>query len=189
MKLFELKNEFDDAKFEQDCKFYLEQIGTSAKKIHMFRGTDSENRTLNGVNKFRERTRPLDMPINLHKNLNKFFTEKFNHPFRNGLFVSGDDVESYGQVRVIVPVGKFEWLSSKEFFDMFGAYEDAEMDADSPEEAEAQMLAAVVKSKKWIHNEKLAACIKNGNEIMLWCPEGYYMFNEDGFLPSAIRPK
>ena len=198
MKLFEISKKpikFDEEKFEKYCQFYFSQLGELATTNYFWRGTDSENIKTNAINPFRPRTRPTSLTKRMHARINEFFEDKFGKPFRNGLFVLGDtdssSVENYGQPYIIVPVGKFEWLTSEEFGDLYidgfiGVDDFDESDDAAVAKREEEFFEEIIGSKKWIHNKNLKNAITSGNEVMLWCPEGYYAFDYDEPRPAAL---
>ena len=196
MKLFEIKVNKEAAwneKFEKDCAFYLEQLGASAKTLRMYRGTESERIKVGELNPFRPRVQPVDMPKSVHTELNSFFKKSYGQPFRNGLFVSGstDMAEAYGELYVVVPAGKFEWVCSKKYEDLYqngivDAVED-EDDEEQVEEAADELIEVILDTRQWINNKDLVKCVKSNKELMLWCPGGYYLFDPEMFLPNALK--
>lgn len=182
----ELDPSFDPDKFQEECKYYFDVMRGGANYL-MMHGT--KNKVIPGQKlAFRERNLPTDSPIMLHDAANKFFEEKFNHPFRNGLFVcdSTGTALGYGgqgkHVAIIIPVGKFEWLSSPDISDLYGTFQryagvpPYEIDV---KRASTEKTMREVEKAKWYHNTDLQKCLEHSkNEIMLWCPNGFYTFTQ-----------
>lgn len=171
-------------KIKRDCEFYFSQVKNPS--LHLYRGSESENMVHGAFRKFKARTRPLDTPLKFHTELNRYFKVMYGRPFRNGLFVTGsvDVAEQYGNAFIIMPKGEFEWLSSPDIQDVAvhldpETYEDND-DPNAPAEA-----LETLKDAQWFESMKLEQCIESGNEIMLWCPKGYYVLDPNN-LPKEI---
>lgn len=187
MKLFEIATpDFDNEKFEDDCSYYIEQMGKHVRNRHMYRGMSKGEE--NVIKPFRERTSTVSMPSDVHKELNEYFNKAFKHPFRNGLFATGGKATASGygdnNPKIIVPVGKFNWLSSADMHDIYGAYYSIK--EEYGEDRAKKEIMSQVKDKHWYNDKDLPGCILRTNEIMLWCPEGYYVFDREKYLPDAI---
>lgn len=186
--------EFDEEKIAKDCAFFLSQMEGSNIDRFMYRGINSENVKVDVVNKFVPRDKSMDSSKRFHDKLNEVLEKKFGHPFRNGLFVTGDqnsaaEYADEGGVYIVVPVGKFEWLTNPHFFDLYNHMLHIQNEQDwTYREAEDEVVEQVELSNDWIHNKNLAQCIRKGNEIMLWCPNGYYLFDYDDY-PEVLDGK
>jgi len=139
----------------------------------------------------KQRQGPRDSRRSTHDLANDFFEEKFRLPYRNGLFVSGKEsiAREYGKyTAIIVPVGKFQWLSSPDIPDLYKTFErfvsqawdkdpvyDDKSSGWQDRWAEEQTIKKL-ESARWYHNEKLPKCVAGMNEVMLWCPSGFYTF-------------
>lgn len=189
MRLHEIASTgFDEEKFERDCAFYLKQMGHLAKEVRLYRGTTSERAKVGEKNPWSPRSSSVDTPGHIHKPLNEFFESKFGKPWRNGLFTTGsmDVAETYGEPYVIVPAGKFEWLSNEDFEDIYTLILGMDEEDMEAEETRDAVLHDVSSSKKWKLNKDLPGCVSSRCEVMLWCPDGYYLFDPEEELPKAI---
>lgn len=186
--------DFDEEKFKKECAFYFEQM--QGKKQLLLHGTNAEVIAGKKI-PFRERDKPRDTHKELHEKVNQFFEKKFGKPFRNGLFVSGSQATAneFGHyVAFIVPIGRFEWLSSPNIRDMTFLYTKYchEMGYQrygtgpirSYDEPEDRVLRDL-ENAQWFHNENLPKCVAGLSETMLWCPNGFYTFTY-GNLPRSV---
>jgi hypothetical protein len=175
--LFEEKYDFISKELRKDCEFYFSQV--KDPNLWLYRG--SQSKLYHGMRyPFRQRERPVDTPGWAHREMNEFFQEKYGHPFRNGLFVSGsaDQASQYGKIQIVIPKGKFEWLTSPEIEDLATTFMHAEDEEDEGADANAdEELIHELKTSDWVHSKDLEECIRSENEIMLWCPEGYFVLN------------
>jgi hypothetical protein len=195
MKLFEIATpDFDNEKFEDDCSYYIEQMGSKIKNLRMYRGSSTNDAVINKIKPFRPRAHSNQMPPGIHKALNELFANKFNRPFRNGLFTTGSKgtASGYGEgnPKIIVPVGKFEWLCCPDIHDIYGEY--MRIQDNYGHERGVTDIMKMAETAQWKHNTNLPACLLSRAEIMLWCPGGYYVFGDLSsatgkmFLPDAI---
>ena len=191
---------FDENDFERECKYYLNMMEGSEK--YLYHGTTAP--IVSGARcNFVPRGKPRNSSTRLHNEVNDFFESRFKLPFRDGLFVSGNSrkVLEYGSPSIIVPRGKFEWLCSMRIMDLYTTFErfydqdwdeeDVESEGDRKSNSERNQIAEdktidLVKTSKWINNKNLLKCVESGNEIMLWCPNGFYTFTFKT-LPSSMK--
>jgi hypothetical protein len=177
-------NDFDLEKFKVDCRFYLEQM--NGINNFLFHGT-KRSPTDFKIGIFKEREGPRDSPHGLHAGVNSVFQKNFGFPFRNGLFTTSckSDARVYGELNVIFPIGKFEWLcnTGSDFTDLTLMLGHSDlvpgmklMDPARVDIANANLIEIVEKSKDWLHNTDLVKCVESENEIMLKCDK-YYSFN------------
>lgn len=184
---------FDEDKFKEECAFYFEQM--NGRKLLMLHGTDEE--VIPGKRlSFRQRDKPRDSNENLHDLANDLMEEKFGKPFRNGLFVTGKKsfASEFGRnTAFIVPIGKFEWLSSPDIRDLTFVYTrhlykngiplDYSLKLWNKEAGDATL--EDMKKARWYHNMDLPKCLEGLSETMLWCPAGFYTFTY-GNLPRSL---
>lgn len=176
---------FDLEKFKKDCAYFFEQTDGKAVMWHGTKNAPSDWK----INRFTHRQGPRDSSRFLHDSLNKFFEEKFNYPFRNGLFVSGVKTVAsvYGTRCAIFPIGKFYWLSTanKSYADMTNVFtrfrEKAkqsanEFDYDEIQEVAWELMKDKLQKLEWVYNENLLYAIDSGAEVMLVCDK-FYTFN------------
>lgn len=73
--------------------------------------------------------RPKDMPQKIHDELNEEFEKKFGWRCRNGVFVTSnkkaaEEYSEFDDVPIFLPIGKYEYVWSTEYSDLFAdAYE------------------------------------------------------------------
>lgn len=186
--------EFNEEQIAEDCVYYLDLIKDSNVQRFMYRGINSDDVDVDQINQFVPRSKPLASSRKFHTEVNEFLEQKFGHPFRNGLFVTGNkstasEYADDGGIYIVVPVGKFEWLTNTQFYDLYNLVLEAEhKNGWSYEKAEQEIIDQVKNSNDWIHNTNLAKCIRDGNEMMLWCPNGYYLFAYDDY-PEVLDGK
>lgn len=78
-----------------------------------------------GKLKVRKDRKPLDTPLEVHKEFDKIFTKNFGWPARSsGLLTTGDKTVagSYGNAYQVFPIGKFRFLWSSNVHDLYGRY-------------------------------------------------------------------
>jgi len=131
---------------------------------------------------------PKDMPQDLHKKLNKYFEMKFGAPFRNAMFVTGDDgvANEYGAVYTVYPIGEFEYLWSLHVHDLYSIWENylPWFDRNDNKKEEKKKLKEAYlefyneEIKYGYQTTDLNAAIKSGHEIMLRC-SNYYAVRHD----------
>lgn len=198
MRLDELyKDDDHEQRFEEDCAYYLHLMGdNTGTGNRLWRGTTSPRAKVGEKNPWRPRDNPVDTPGEIHTAMNEYFDTHFGHPWRNGLFTSSlrRTAVGYGDPYVVVPVGHFEWLCNKDFPDMYKHLASAlhnsagyKTNADGEEMGEiiAKLVFDLDESENWKHNEDLPGCVNSNAEIILWCPNGYYLFDPED-LPRAI---
>ena len=104
----------------KNCQPYLRQI----KNDLMFRGLTipQDSNAAFGKKKARlDGREPMDTSPKIHNSLNKHFTEEYGHPYRNGVFTTGDSniAGKYGDTMMIFPIGDFEFIWHPEIKDLF----------------------------------------------------------------------
>jgi hypothetical protein len=130
MKLFEVQQQINTEYLKQVCGPYIEVLKqTNGHPLYRgYRGTNFEI-----VNNFKviapkQNRRPSDTPSGMHDKLNVLFTEKYGHPFRNGIFATGDIsiAEEYGTPYVLFPIGELVFLYSEVYKDAYLEFEQLE---------------------------------------------------------------
>ena len=110
----------------QNCQQYLQEVGNKPYKYAMYRGISGiASSAIPGLagHDFDESTfgkkdvrlndrKPLDTGEQEHAQVNAALKELYGHPYRNGLFVSGNyNVASgYGDLYCVFPIGKYEYI-------------------------------------------------------------------------------
>lgn len=102
---------------QKDCTKYLKEVGFGQK---LYRGT---KRKVKDITKFkpRQERKPRDTPLEVHKYLDKLFSQKFGWKARSsGVFVCADKrvVKIYGTPYVFFPIGNYKYLWSPEVRDL-----------------------------------------------------------------------
>jgi hypothetical protein len=162
-------NEVIDAtlivKLQQLCGPYIEVLKqTNGKPLyHGYKGTNFE--TYEGFKIISPRTdrAPTDTPTVIHNALNVYFTEKFGHPFRNGIFTTGDQYGAslYGTTYVLLPIGPLVFLWSDDIDDLFTVVEDMRNDLNTGE-----VITELTSHTTW-QNNNLAEAITKEHEVMV----------------------
>lgn len=158
----------------RDCKPYLEHIDNDIMRYQMYRGLEKF-----GKNVFKKTARlddrkPAATGQEKHDRINDYFEREFDHPYRNGVFASGDTsmAGTYGMVHVIFPIGNFEFLWSDSVNDM--AYDIKWGSVGGFQNVPpSQEVVDNVMSTAGYTTGHLQDAILSGNEIMLWCKEYY----------------
>lgn len=176
------------------CQPFLQQIKNPKDDI-LFRGMNINADFIKKNVRLSNRI-PVDMPDDVHKKLNQYFTMKYGAPFRNALFVTGDyDIAiEYGNVYAIFPIGNFKFLWSEHVHDLLNAwneydngfdpetYDPTDMHDVKQKEEYKQYLKQFYTEilKAGYKTKDLRKAIKSGHEIMLRC-KSYYAVNYDIF--------
>lgn len=175
-------------KIREDCQPYIKEAGSDIFKNGMWRGikgTDKKPRLLKTA-RLENRT-PTDMPVYLHGKLNEYFDNRFGHPYRNGVFVTGDQSEAmnYGEAYQIFPIGEFDYLWSPDVDDLMTEIDGFQWDSkeitdlDAQNEAMDRQIAKFIKSSlRNYKNNYLGKAVQSHTEIMLWTKQ-YYAIHED----------
>jgi len=120
--IFMNDNEMREAqdKIHEECMPWL----TASKGYIIWRGQKASCYRY-GPCKVRKNRKPLDTPLDVHKEFDKIFKKHFGWQCRSeGLLVSGDKqvAGSYGRPFQIFPIGKFRFVWSKQVHDLYGRY-------------------------------------------------------------------
>jgi len=173
MKLIQLFESYDFLKqftqVSQDCKPFLQDINHNSS----FRIARGSKRIFENIQKQTSRLEnrvPSHTPMDVHNKMNVILNDKFGHPFRNGVFGTGDVIgaKAYGRVYSMLPIGNYEFIWSSTIKDLFEEWLDLHdmLDSKAPE-------ALYKKIKKAYKNTNIIHAIKSHNEIMLWCKQYY----------------
>ena len=106
-------------KIHAECKPFL----NASKGYSLYRGMYKKPAL--GKLKVRKDRKPLDTPLDVHKEFDKIFTKIFGWPARSsGLLTTGDKTVagSYGNAYQVFPIGKFRFLWSSNVHDLYGRY-------------------------------------------------------------------
>ena len=176
----------------RDCKPFLKEIDYEVDKYKLYRGTTGSDSIISVKPVFKQYARLNDRkPMNssrvMHDFLNSWFEKNYGHPFRNGVFVTGDMnfAENYGFINVIFPIGEFEYLWSPTYEDLYVHLGKLcielkekgilQRDYNCKEINKDTKIMKYILDNKMVEfkNNDLKSAIKSGHEIMLWC-KSYY---------------
>lgn len=197
--------QFEIERFKADCAFTLEQLKGSHGQSLLYRGTPAAPIDWE-ISKWQRRVQPKDTSLIYHRAMNEWFKSNMGDAIRNWMFCTGykptAGVYARGKpVTVIFPIGKFEWVCSKDpaLTDMtdFIANLQHSISMKTPETGkdwihtvETNTIAALhdkLDSTQFWQSTDLLDCIKSKTEIMFKCDK-YYCFsdydNETGTLYS-----
>ena len=106
---------------KKDCQPYLHENKSPFVRTPMYRGIDDDKFFLKKQVRLTDR-RPLSISKESHDKINYYFDRNFGEPFRDALFVTGDEntAKGYGKVYHIFPVGNFKYLWSASIDDLYG---------------------------------------------------------------------
>ena len=105
---------------QKECKPWI----NASKGYIVWRG-QTKPKSKTGKFKVRKNRKPLDTPIDVHKELDAIFKKHFGWKSRSeGLLATGDKTVagSYGVPFQIFPIGKFRFVWSKNVHDLYGRY-------------------------------------------------------------------
>lgn len=182
-------DDFNLEKFKSDCEFFLSKVnGANSLLWRGIRGSPNDY----SVNTFTQRTRPVDMRLDIHTFLNAYYKQKIGFPIRNWLFTTGNEkvadqyVVNYSdKPSAIFPIGQFSWFcfKDKKLKDLWVYIDDIKSRIDmvfkNKKAATFEFydsLELALDSAEYWFNTDLQKCINSGNEIMILCDK-YYVFN------------
>lgn len=142
------------------CGPFLQQAET--RWANMYRGVTIATSPLIEKKARLSNRVPLETSQTTHDEINEIFQAKFGHPFRNGVFASGNLslVSTYGITFETFPIGQFKFLWSPDVPDLYDTME--ELNIKSANELD----------QFEYRTNDLQAAIDSKNEIMVWC-SGY----------------
>lgn len=196
MRLEKFINEatVDDEKMvstlRKECSQWLEEMG-DRRVWRGFKGGVTKT-----TKKFpRQDRRPLDMPMVVHNTLDDLLKKKFGwKPRSQGVFVANDPrfADNFGKSYLIWPCNGYKYIYNKDIGDLYQVLQEGGdfllQNVDG---------ANVIPSENWndekIRNSVLKKLLSGytdkglvkqwpGFEIMMHCPNGYWVFGEDGFF-------
>jgi hypothetical protein len=173
--------DFDLEKFKTDCAFYLKEC----KGFPIYHGADEGTNNYT-IETFHFREKPRDTKKDVHDIVNNTFHDMYGIKPRDWLFVTGNkiDARDYGQPFVIVPIGKFDWVSSPDFKDLTRKFNKIfkpiwDNHSENAREKAIEQLVSEIKSADWNHNRAFYQCVISCSEIMIKCDQ-FYSFNTNG---------
>ena len=116
----------------RECSYYLKEVDFSCDPDNMsamFRGISGNIWTPGSARLVKHQARsdrePMSTPYRVHAVLDAFFEDHFGFPYRGkGTFSVGypATAHGYGQVNLIFPIGKFNYVWSKDIEDAFNSF-------------------------------------------------------------------
>ena len=158
----------------RDCAPFLSMIGNEPLRYRIYRGTYKKIPFFSKQRCPKNR-RPRDTDPKVSKIADKWFLENRGVRFRSAAtFGSGDlDVveDNYGPPFVVLPIGEFDFCWSPNVGDMtYDLFDVHGLDGHN-----SQDVIDLLEGADYIVNENLALAINSCHEIMLYCPNGFYM--------------
>ena len=177
---------------KRDCQPYLSQVDDP---ISLYRGV---SRSYDGINV----GRPLYHKKRAHledrktkamshfgaQYVQKYFTENFGHPYRNGVMAINDQLHSgyFGVDTVFFPIGEFEFLWSPTIKDLnWDMPQILKVVNRDPKEA-TRLIKAVLDKGKY-QTTDLQAAVDSKNEIMFWVKEYYAVDATKGRRADLVK--
>ena len=171
-----------------ECSEYLNLLRGSTKLL--YRGIDSSLPTCGQKFKFRKRNGPRDTSPVLSKFIDTWFLANFGRAYRiDSTFATGNatSASEYGATCAIFPVNGFTYCWGKKIKDL--TFDLLRKMPDSPDltympnnkqDAELRRQQIIIALNKAGYTETgLQDAIRLNKEVMLYCPNGYYLVNLD----------
>jgi len=160
---------------QRDCGPFLQAINNRVHNFRIYRGMFKR---VDGYTKKQVRLDgrdPMSTSTTKHDQINTYFTNTFSEPFRNALFVSGDEkqAKSYGHTSIIFPVGDFTFLWAPEVHDMAITLAGSWPVVNGWNVPPKQPYTDELMSKYNYTTKDFVGAIKSGQEIMIRCKEYY----------------
>lgn len=173
------QSHIDDAKYfvnnyMNDIQPWLDNINHNLDNV-VYRGLETTITSVEKVTNPVVDRKPVDSPTFLHNNFNSIIRQNNLVANRsNSIFTTGSREMSlrYGNPYVILPIGNFHFTWSTDFKDWFKI---ASL-RGKPELLNAQL--DELSNSLAGDDESLIEAIKSGHEIMLHCPNGYFIVPE-----------
>lgn len=172
------------------CRPFLEQIDMQPGKYMMLRGMSDRSHPAPGLPddvgikypRLDGRT-PMDTPDEVHDLANVYFAQKHGHPYRNGLFVTGNNntAQSYGKPYAVFPIGKFDYIWNENVNDFTTdaadyIIQEFEAAAERGDDMWVDEMAKVMRDfGPYTDSTGMTKALAIGGEIMVWCESYYYM--------------
>lgn len=185
----------------QNCQPYLKQLSNRPDLYKLYRGLNHEiNPFVKNTARLMDRE-PKNSPQEMHDAMNVWYTEHYNHPYRNGVFVTGSQREAniYGPVFIFFPIGNFEFLWNKDIEDVYTNILPISADPSTKWMTLAQQLGVsdeeltvdkmLDEYGKNYQTDDIKAAIMSNVEIMFWVKEYYAVSKRlwDFVLPEVTN--
>lgn len=172
----------------RNCQPYLSEIDGNIQKHIMWRGLSGATvRDFGSKQAHLSDRENLNTPKKVHDEMNEWFTEHYEHPWRNGVFVSGQESQArvfglltlgghrYENAYVIFPIGNFEYLWNPGISDMYHDLIIANFQY-------IPQLMDLMNKKHKFKTDDLKEALHKDIEIIVWVKEYYYL--EPHLLPE-----
>ena len=169
---------------QKDCSYYFNLLKKLRLDGRIFRATKDN---ISDIKKFQTLTnrQPRDMNPVIHALLDKEFYKKFGwYPRSQGVFAQmghANDIEIYGKIYYIFPIGKFSILGAENIKDLFMYLQDDWLLVTKQDYISD---ALIEKYREYIQDEIIPQYTTNykklyysSSEISINCKE-YYLVNE-----------
>jgi len=159
----------------RDCQPFLQDIDGNLQDYLLWRGMNVYSKDRFGEKEMRANRNPLNTPDEIHNEMNKWYQKNYGHPYRNGVFCTGDysTAGGYGYARAIFPKGEFDFISHRTMDDSFDVAQRAMMvDSNKMVFVVNNLLDSI---KSGFNTTDLKSAISGQTEIILWVPEYYYL--------------
>ena len=172
-----VESEFEVAKrritdrVELECALFVAQIEDPYK---VWRGSEH---VATGISKVKSRLEdriPLSTSPDVHYEMNRIFTKKFGHPYRNGVFATGgiEQAADYGPPYFFFPIGDFDFCWSTLTPDLYNSWTYYGRQVYSTDNLAEKFIEAYK-----YQDTNLPDAIHSKHEIMFWCKE-YYLIEK-----------
>ena len=163
----------------RDCQPFLNEIDGNVQKHVLYRGIPNVPAEGFGKKDARLNDRvPKNTKSNMHDIINQFLNTHFEHPFRNGVYATGnsDHASYFGDTvsgtdvmtrpYAIFPIGNFDYLWNTRLDDMYNLLVTL---------APTHVPEAMEKLLPSYKTDDLKKAIQSNVEIMIWTHEYYYI--------------
>ena len=169
-------------RLKKDCMPFIKEMKSNNLYNWFYRATEHHYKDISKI-KPRKNRRPRNMPLEIHKYMDKVFKKKFGWNVRSeGVFVSSDRNQLeyiYGDTYLFFPIGNYKYVYHPWVKDIFMKF-DGEYDLDPKRISDE----TIKKVKEGFHeivpqytNKNLGISYSNIVEVAFKC-KSYYMVNE-----------
>lgn len=173
-------------KILKNCQPYLSQIDYDPVALNMFRGMGGPAEIGHRL-KHRNNRKPRDTQQEYSDLIDDWFKDKFGVRYRSaGTFATGNftDAGMYGVVYSLFPIGEFSFCWSPVVSDMTMKLVKYKLSNEAGNEVDHDDIIAGLHNANY-QDTDLVGAIKSGHEIMLYCPNGYFLLNATGDLEKT----
>lgn len=148
----------------EKCKPYLSEINGDLGNYPLYRGTRRKHKPGTKLTHYSEPRTPVDTDLETHDLFNQIIQKAGKTADRsNAIFTSGSlaVAKRYGDTDLVFPIGNFYYTWSTEVADWYAILQ-----------SELENLEYSIKGD----DNSLKQAIKSKHEIMIHCPNGYYVY-------------